>query len=127
MSLGAFKFNLPNILFFISFAIMLILFAQRDETLKIKKIDRWIFVLVFFVITILIFTSLYMQWTPYGEEVVDGIQGRYFLPIMLLISVMICRTDSRKNYPVLVSTDLVMYYSLFINVIALVTIFAQNA
>ena len=30
---------------------------------------------------VLIYTSLYVQWTPVGSEMIDGIQGRYFLPL----------------------------------------------
>ena len=127
MSLGAFKFNLPSVLFFVTFTVMILLFAQRNETLKLRKFDRWIFAFVFLIISVLILTSLYMQWTTYGADVIDGVQGRYFLPILLLLAVVFCRKDSLKKYPVLVSNEFVLYYGLFTNVVALVTIFAQNA
>lgn len=32
---------------------------------------------------LLIYTSLYVQWTAVGETLVDGVQGRYFLPVVL--------------------------------------------
>ena len=125
-TLGAFTFHLPHVLFLVSCAIATLFFAQRDEVLKLKKFDRWVFVAVFLIIVVLIFTSLYMQWTPYGDEVVDGIQGRYFLPILMLVPLIICRTDSRKKHSVIISESAVIYYSLFINMVACVTIFAQN-
>lgn len=31
-----------------------------------------------------IFTALYVTWTPVGKNIVDGVQGRYFLPILML-------------------------------------------
>ena len=127
MSLGAFIFNLPSVLFFVTFTVMILLFAQRNEILKLRMFDRWIFAFVFLIISVLILTSLYMQWTTYGADVIDGVQGRYFLPILLLLAVVFCRKDSLKKYPVLVSNEFVLYYGLFTNVVALVTIFAQNA
>ena len=35
----------------------------------------------------LVFLLIYMTWSPLGFPVVDGVQGRYFLPIALLLSV----------------------------------------
>lgn len=35
------------------------------------------------IIFLLICTSLYVQWTAVGNEVIEGIQGRYFSPILL--------------------------------------------
>ena len=37
----------------------------------------------------LIFTSEYVQWTVVAEDVIDGIQGRYFIPIALMICIMV--------------------------------------
>lgn len=127
MSLGSFTFNLPGILFFVSFTMMVLLFIQSGESFNYKKADRWIMLFVFLVIVVLVMTSLYMQWTPYGEELVDGVQGRYYLPILMLVPMIICRKKEDGKYPALVSNHLILYYSLFVNVVALVTIFAQNA
>ena len=78
-------------------------------------------------IAVLILTSLYLQWTTCGADVIDGVQGRYFLPILLLPAVVFCRKDSLKKYPTLISNEFLLYYGLFVNMVALVTIFAQNA
>lgn len=125
--IGAFSFNLPGILFVPSFAIFVLLLAQRDESLELKKFDRCIFMTTFFSIVFLIFTSLYLQWTAVGASQVDGIQGRYFLPILMLIPLMICRKKKTKaNYPTLVSPNFIVCYSAIIGIVACVTIFTQN-
>ncbi|PCD80442.1 DUF2142 domain-containing protein [Acetobacter orleanensis] len=31
-----------------------------------------------------IFAALYATWTPVGKDIVEGVQGRYFLPILML-------------------------------------------
>ena len=116
MSLGSFKFNLPSVLF-----------VQKSESLVYKKADRWIILFVFLAIFVLILTSLYMQWTPYGEDLIDGVQGRYYLPILMLVPLIVCPTRSGKKPLAMVSEDLIVYNIVFINMVALVTIFAQNA
>lgn len=37
----------------------------------------------------LIFTSLYVQWTPVANNVINGIQGRYFIPILPLLVILL--------------------------------------
>lgn len=125
VTFGSFTFNLPQLLFLIAFTFAILLFAQRDEALKLGKYDKWCFIGVFVIIFVLILTSLYLQWTPQGASVVEGIQGRYFLPILLLLPVMLCRRAKTK-VPKTISEPLVLYYSLFVNVLACVTVFAQN-
>ena len=39
-------------------------------------------------ITLLIFTALYIQWTSLKNDTIAGIQGRYFIPLMLLLSLL---------------------------------------
>lgn len=38
---------------------------------------------------ILIFTALYLTWTPVGDKLIEGVQGRYFIPIMPIIMIFI--------------------------------------
>ena len=126
MNLGAFAFNLPNVMFLMSFAIFVVLFMQRDETLVLRRFDRLICVGVFAAIVLLIFTSLYVQWTEVGASIIDGIQGRYFLPILLLVPVIFCRGKNIRPHATLVSSKIIMCYSIIVNIVALITIFMQN-
>lgn len=125
-TLGYFNFHLPYAIFLMSYTLVVLLFAQRDETLKMKVFDKVVCALVFLVIVGAIFTSLYIQWTAVGAEVIDGIQGRYFLPIILLLPLILCKTDSRKKNRTQVSDKVVLCYGVFVNIMACVTILAQN-
>lgn len=65
--------------------------AITDEELKNKfKTYQlvWIALIVIAIIG-LIFTSLYVQWTTVGTESILGVQGRYFLPILPLIMLLL--------------------------------------
>lgn len=123
--LGSYSIYLPGVLLFSSFAVLVTLFIQRDERVELKKYDRMIFITVFATIIVLIFTSLYLQWTVLGSEIIDGIQGRYFLPILLLIPVMLSR-KSNKKVATLISERGVMYYAIMIDAVALMTILSKN-
>lgn len=65
--------------------------ATTDEEIKDKLKTYqlvWI-VLVVLAVIALIFTSLYVQWTTIGKESIAGVQGRYFLPILPLIMLLL--------------------------------------
>lgn len=65
--------------------------AITDNELK-DKFKRYQIVwisLVVLAIVGLIFTSLYVQWTTVGQTSIAGIQGRYFLPILPLVMLLL--------------------------------------
>lgn len=65
--------------------------AITDNELKgkFKKYQIVWILLVILAIVGLIFTSLYVQWTTIGQTSIAGIQGRYFLPILPLIMLIL--------------------------------------
>ncbi len=59
-----------------------------DEQKNLVKLKNWQKLLIASVgvVTILAFTTLaYLTYTPVGKSIVDGIQGRYFIPISVLL------------------------------------------
>lgn len=44
---------------------------------------------IIFINVLLIFTSLYVQWTAAGSSIIDGIQGRYFLPLVPIATLIV--------------------------------------
>ncbi|WP_419757483.1 DUF2142 domain-containing protein [Acidisoma sp.] len=47
----------------------------------------------------LIFLALYLTWTPVGMDRVDGIQGRYFLPLLPLILFVVPASGVSRRLP----------------------------
>ena len=80
----------------------------------------------------LIFTSLYVQWTALRNEVIEGIQGRYFIPLIIFpallamyrqdknrekeTNVSVCEKSGQYYYLILLTLngiallDIVQYY-----------------
>lgn len=70
--------------------IMLVLIGVLDVTkTKIKKYDKLCMGIITFLVVALVFAAEYLTWTPVGGAGVDGIQGRYFIPILIPIFVMV--------------------------------------
>lgn len=64
--------------------------------------------LIFFVVAltvILVFTISYLTWTPVGKPTIDGLQGRYFIPVLplflLLFSNQIIKVH--EKWPAIIS------------------------
>lgn len=49
-------------------------------------------------VVLLTFASLYAQWTTYKSDMVSGIQGRYFIPLIIPISLVIRKQLSINDY-----------------------------
>ena len=43
---------------------------------------------------VLVNLGLYITWTGVGEPVIAGVQGRYFIPIMILPLLCFCMKDN---------------------------------
>lgn len=66
--------------------------AFTDKNGKILKIKQKIWTgLILFAVTCLIWTALYLSFTPVGASAIEGVQGRYFIPftvpVLLLFNV----------------------------------------
>ena len=82
--------------------VMFILFlfeAITDNSIKNKftKYQKIIIWLIILAISGLIFTSLYIQWSPINYPYILGVQGRYFLPILPLVALMIGNNSKIKS------------------------------
>jgi len=69
------------------FTLALLFIAVCDNKYNVKfTINKKIMLFAtFIVISLLIFASIYIQYNRVQSAVIDGIQGRYFMPIILLL------------------------------------------
>jgi uncharacterized membrane protein len=83
-----YHYSTPDIVIY-TFLFLIILFGLlNDESdlkrFKLKKADRLIMLLIMLVVILLIYTALYVGYTAVGHSIVDGVQGRYFIPVAVL-------------------------------------------
>lgn len=69
------------------FLILLVLsiFKEDDERIYFNRKDKWLIALIVGCVFTLVCVALLLTWTPLGWNVVAGVQGRYFLPILPLV------------------------------------------
>lgn len=110
-------FIMPCLLLFA----MLVFVKDKEEDVKIKGNTKLIFLLTFIAITGLIYTSLYVQWTRLKFPMIQGIQPRYFLPIILMTAVIL---DNHKIiYTEKLSKRYLFLFMLFFNLQMLSVLF----
>lgn len=80
-----FNVVLSPLYLFPSLIIFVLLCQKAREQLTTTKSLRFLAIAIFGIIALLTFTAMFTQWTKPGETVIDGVQGRYFLPLALLI------------------------------------------
>jgi uncharacterized membrane protein len=91
-----------------------------------SKPTHWAWVLVIMgAVKLAIFGALYLSYTPVGAAQVDGVQGRYFLPVLLVLPLMLvsakAATPSRVRTLATAAVLLFPVVSLFLTERALTT------
>ena len=86
-------------------AINLLILGIAEGSIEKIKIGKWmkIFVIIFVIFcTIGIYTALYIVWTPQiagkiGSNEITGVQGRYFLPLIMPLLLLFCNIRIKDN------------------------------
>lgn len=80
---------------------------ENKNAIKNDKITRINMGIIYIIISLLIFTSIYVQWTPVRNSIIEGIQGRYFIPILMLFILSITKNveeyDTKSSNSILIS------------------------
>ena len=101
---------------------LLYLIGCANENNKIKDLYTKKNLFIIFVILLciigLVFTSLFVQWTSPGVSIISGVQGRYFLPLIPLVGLLLiqCNIKTKKNInfeKVAVTTFGILYFIIF--------------
>ncbi len=77
---------------------MLLIFVVFTDTpsFKLGKKARVIMAGVCFVIICFVWTAMYISFTPVGHVAINGVQGRYFIPILFPL-LLVLNSDKFKN------------------------------
>lgn len=84
--LGWFKISVPWGLLLVSFVLLLLsaLPDQKYDSGSLSEGQRAMFLGVFCLVSLAVIVGMYVGWTSYGSRVIEGVQGRYFLPVLPL-------------------------------------------
>ncbi|MGZ7208889.1 MAG: DUF2142 domain-containing protein [Methanobacterium sp.] len=130
---GNFLLDIPLPMWWIGFYVLSIIpVALMDKSMvSINRIQKVISLLIFIIVFLLVCAFVYVSWTVVGQNIIDGIQGRYFIPILPLIFLLLFKIrefDVFKNKLFLsfknnLNTIIIIYTAiyLFISVIIFIT------
>lgn len=104
-------FGVPFVIGFIALTMFITL---TDESIKNKLSNKQKIVLGIVIIMIigLIFCSLYVQWTQIESPEIQGIQGRYLIPIMPILLLLLGDIRAKSEYSSDKLTKTICLYSL---------------
>ena len=101
----------------------LMVFVNEEDETRVDLVSRIYALIIFIIITGLIYTSLYVQWTPLKFPVVMGVQARYFIPILFLTTMI---ADNRKLlFKPALSKRYILLFMIFFNLNALAGIISS--
>lgn len=84
--------SLPIDINYVNMFIALLVLASIKRTEYIKRLNYKNKILILISIIIIIFLtmlSMFLGWTPINSQAIEGVQGRYFIPIVLPILLLI--------------------------------------
>lgn len=117
-SLGWFQIYIPVYCYMPFYFILLYSFMKRDgETAVINYHKKLFMFLIVLVSSFLILLSMFLAWTPNFSPVIEGVQGRYFLPLLMLIYLIV----RNKTVSVNSSGDkflcfFILYWNLYVGI-----------
>lgn len=77
---------MPDFVYFLFLiALSLAILGDMQNQFTLTKRQKIIFLSVFLIYVVGIVMSMYIYWTPPGNEIAKGIQGRYLIPIVPLL------------------------------------------
>ena len=80
--------------------VMIFLFAKicfQESGISINKIDKvLIFMMIAGIYAVTCF-AMYISWTPVGSAEIQGVQGRYFIPMFALASLLFTSSENSRT------------------------------
>lgn len=122
-NLGWLAIQIPKLSYYLFFVSMI--FATCTESVKHKLGNRFWYICIVVIEVALIILGMYLYWTTVGSFVTEGVQGRYFLPLVLLLCVALSNgllnKFNRIYYfiPFIILVDIPTIYSIihFFNIV----------
>lgn len=97
---GNFWLDIPLPMWWLgTYLITIIPVALLDKNkMNITRNQKLISAVIFIVNFIAACALVYITWTSVGQNIIDGIQGRYFIPILPLLFLLLYRIRDFENY-----------------------------
>jgi len=95
---------------------------DEQDNVKLEKREKILISIAVLISALLIFVGLYIPWTRACFTYVEGVQGRYFLPVLLPLILILEKNkffyDIKNKNNILMYLIVLMYIPIFINTVS---------
>jgi len=89
--LGWIDTKLPDLLIFLYLLILMVVaIVDNQKGIAIHYKEKILMAMVLFLTVTLTSTMMYITWTAVGGNIIEGVQGRYFIPVAPLFFLLFC-------------------------------------
>lgn len=97
-SLGWFNINMPIYLTIMYYVLLFYSVYFEKEKNVLKKWEKWLFIIIWGLNFAVICGGLFLGWGNIREFIVEGVQGRYFIPINFLLLCTMVNNKVRLDF-----------------------------
>lgn len=101
---------------------LIISLLQEDKGLKMRYINKVCVSTIGLLVILLVSYSMFGANTPAGYTFINGIQGRYFVPICLLYPFFIKESNRKNNINNLLDISLLLNFCVLLNMLIVFTV-----
>lgn len=109
-----------NVIAYIIIFVLIVLF-DNDVKDKLDKKMKIAMSIVLFIICALIYTSIYMQWSTLKNFYINGVQGRYFIELLLPFMILLGQNKLVKESGKINLIKVISYSGVLLNAFAILT------
>jgi uncharacterized membrane protein len=80
------------------YLLLLLAMCEQASDELLKPVGKIVLAAISGLVTVLIFTALYLTFNPLGAKVIAGVQGRYFTPIAPLVLLLFCNRRTPRFF-----------------------------
>lgn len=91
-------------------------FKNKNDTADISILHKIIYLLTFFAVCGASMLAMAFAFTPVGWPTIEGVQGRYFLPVIVFLVIFI------RNKKIIIKNNLNRYFIMFIIILQTITV-----
>ncbi len=93
-SLGWLTISIPKIYITAYLFLMVDACFMEKNKVSLNRKQKLLGIFIVIAVSILIITGIYITWNGVGSGLAEGVQGRYFIPILLLALLCLCQKDN---------------------------------
>ncbi len=114
--LGYFHITINKVYIFVYLSILVLSAFICSEKYEIDKKNKIVNIITFILMFNIILFGLYLKWGVMTDTQIEGVQGRYFIPIVILLLILLIKKQNRIkiNNIELVLSILLIINSIFI-------------